>query len=160
MLSAEFKETGDGAISDMRQNKTEVEETTTTRQVPYPMEDPTNWNYAMLVLAFIALFLGFLILVLCSRANKKKKMKALNELESMNAKESEPVQKMMLQYSDEIDSPAETDQMLPTKETYISLDQVPQSSSPKISPEPGQIVIEWKDGKISSLFLDAKEDHV
>ncbi|XP_078386080.1 organic solute transporter subunit beta isoform X2 [Cetorhinus maximus] len=159
MLSVEFKETGDGAISGVRQNETEMEETT-TRQVPYPMEDPTNWNYAMLVLAFIALFLGFLILALCSRANKKKKIKALNELENMNAIQSESVQKMIVQYSDEIDSPAETDQMLPTKKAYISLDKVPQSSSPKISPEPGEIMIEWKDGNISSLFMDAKEDHV
>ncbi|XP_078097450.1 organic solute transporter subunit beta [Mustelus asterias] len=157
-LSAGYKETGDGVIRDVRQNETRLEETTTAKQLPYPMEDSTNWNYAMLVLAFIALFLGFLILTLCSRANRKRKMKALNEL---NAAGSEPVQKMMVQHANETDNSAETDQMLQTKnQAYVFLDQVPHSSSPKISPKPGEVVIEWKDGNISSLFTVATEDDV
>ncbi|GCB78609.1 hypothetical protein scyTo_0018634, partial [Scyliorhinus torazame] len=69
MLSTEFKEKVGGTISDVRQNETKMEETTTAKQLLHPMEDSTNWNYAMLALASIALFLGFLILALCSRAN-------------------------------------------------------------------------------------------
>ncbi|XP_048418794.1 solute carrier family 51 subunit beta [Stegostoma tigrinum] len=160
ILSVQFEETLDGVISDVRQNNTKVEETTTEKQQPYPIEDSTSWNYAMLVLAFIALFLGFLILVLCSRANKKKKMKQVNELKNRHATESEPVQKTVAQYADENDNSTETDQMLHTKQAYISFEQTSQNSSPKISPKPGEIMIEWKDGNISSLFMDAKEDDV
>ncbi|XP_048471754.1 solute carrier family 51 subunit beta isoform X2 [Rhincodon typus] len=160
MLPAQFEESLDGVISDVRQNNTQVEETTTEKQQPYPMEDSTNWNYAMLVLAFIALFLGFLILVLCSRTNKKKKMKEVNELKNRRATESDPVQKTVAQYTDENDSSAETDQMLHTKQAHISFEQTSQNSSPKISSKPGEIMIEWKDGNISSLFMDAKEDDV
>ncbi|XP_038669769.1 solute carrier family 51 subunit beta isoform X2 [Scyliorhinus canicula] len=168
MLSTEFKEKVGGTISDVRQNETKMEETTTAKQLLHPMEDSTNWNYAMLALASIALFLGFLILALCSRANQKKKIKALSELENRNATASKPVQKMVAQpadkignSADEIDSSAETDQMLQAnKQAYIFMDQAPYRSSPKISPKPGEIMIEWKDGNISSLFMDAKEDDV
>ncbi|XP_072421224.1 uncharacterized protein [Chiloscyllium punctatum] len=160
MLLAQFEEALDGVISDGRQNDTQVEETTTEKHQPYPIEDSTNWNYAMLALAFITLFLGFLILVLCSRANKKKKMKEVNELKNRSAAESEALQKTTTRYADEIDDPAETDQMLRAKQAYISFEQVPKSSSPKISSKPGEIMIEWKDGNISSLFMDAKEDDI
>ncbi|XP_067874126.1 solute carrier family 51 subunit beta [Heterodontus francisci] len=160
MLAREFEETDVETISNVRQHETQEEETTTAKQISYVIEDSTNWNYSMLGLAFIALFLGFLILALSSSANKKKKIKALNDAKDKNATESESLQKMMVQYTDEIDNTAETDQMLQTKQAYISMNQALQSSSPKISPKPGEIVIEWKDGNISSLFRNAKEDDV
>ncbi|XP_067827520.1 uncharacterized protein [Heptranchias perlo] len=154
---AEFEETQDRADSDGSQNKTQEEETTTMKQTSNLIEDPTKWNYSILVLAFVALFLGFLILALSSRANKKRKIKALNEAEDKNATEKASIKKAMMQYAAEADNSAETDQMLQTNQAYISMNSVP-SSSPKISPKPGEIMIEWKDGNISTLFMDVKED--
>uniref|UniRef100_UPI00398ED555 uncharacterized protein n=1 Tax=Pristiophorus japonicus TaxID=55135 RepID=UPI00398ED555 len=156
MLTAAFEETGDRAVN----NRTQEEETTTAKQISFAIEDPTNWNYSILALAFGALFLGFLILVLSSRANKKQKIKALNESKDKIATEKESLQKTMIQYAAEVDNYTEIDQMLQTKQAYISMNQVPSSSSPQTSAKRGEIMIEWKDGNISSLFMDAKEDDV
>ncbi|XP_069767949.1 uncharacterized protein [Narcine bancroftii] len=52
------------------QNKSLEEETTSAQPFSFPTEDPTKWNYSILALTFVTLFLAFLILVLNSRANK------------------------------------------------------------------------------------------
>ncbi|XP_069767950.1 organic solute transporter subunit beta isoform X7 [Narcine bancroftii] len=51
------------------QNKSLEEETTSAQPFSFPTEDPTKWNYSILALTFVTLFLAFLILVLNSRAN-------------------------------------------------------------------------------------------
>ncbi|XP_051896239.1 organic solute transporter subunit beta-like [Pristis pectinata] len=140
-------------------NKTQKEKTTLAQQ-SHAIEDPTNWNYSILALAFVTLFLAFLILALSSRANKRRKIKALNEAKEKNETETDLTQKAMIQYVVEVDNITETDLMLQSKQDYNSLYPVPQTSSPKVSPKPGQILVEWKDGNISSLFTDGKEDNV
>lgn len=143
-----------------KQNMTGERNSTLAQQLSFPMEDPTNWNYAILALAFVVLFLAFLILAQNSRANRTRKMKALNRAEGRNETEADSTQKAMMQYVVEVDNLAETDQMLQSKPTYISLNQVAQTSSPKVLPKEGQILVEWKDGNIGFLYTDSKEDDV
>lgn len=87
-------------------------------------------------------------------------MKALNGAEGRNETEADSTQKAMMQYVVEVDNLAETDQMLQSKPTYISLNQVAHTSSPKVLPKEGQILVEWKDGNIGFLYTDSKEDDV
>lgn len=143
-----------------KQNMTGERNSTLAQQLSFPMEDPTNWNYAILALAFVVLFLAFLILAQNSRANRTRKMKALNGAAGRNETEADSTQKAMMQYVVEVDNLAETDQMLQSKPTYISLNQVAQTSSPKVLPKEGQILVEWKDGNIGFLYTDSKEDDV
>ncbi|XP_062922098.1 solute carrier family 51 subunit beta isoform X2 [Mobula hypostoma] len=72
VTSTTVKETHE-RIGAESQNKTQEEKTTLEQKPPYPIEDPTNWNYAILALAFVTLFLAFLILVLSCRANKRQR---------------------------------------------------------------------------------------
>ncbi|XP_072134265.1 organic solute transporter subunit beta [Mobula birostris] len=159
VTSTTVKETHE-RIGAESQNKTQEEKTTLEQKSPYPIEDPTNWNYAILALAFVTLFLAFLILVLSCRANKRRKFKELNEAQDKNEMDTDSIQKAMTQYGVEVDNITETDQMLQTKQAFVSLNAVAQTPSPKMSPKPGQILVEWKDGNITSLFLDGKEDDV
>ncbi|XP_059808811.1 solute carrier family 51 subunit beta [Hypanus sabinus] len=141
------------------QNKTQEERTTLEQKLPYPTEDSTNWNYAILTLAFVTLFLAFLILVLSHRANKRRK---LNEARDKNETDTDSIKKA-IQYGVEVDNITETDhitEMLQTKQAFVPLNAVAQTPTPKMSPKPGQILVEWKDGNISSLFMDGKEDDV
>ncbi|XP_069767944.1 organic solute transporter subunit beta isoform X2 [Narcine bancroftii] len=142
------------------QNKSLEEETTSAQPFSFPTEDPTKWNYSILALTFVTLFLAFLILVLNSRANKRRKDKAQNEAKVNGETETDSTEKKMIEYILEVDDITKTDQVLPSKQPYISMNPVMQTSSPKTSPKPGQILVEWKDGNISSLFMDGEEDDV
>ncbi|XP_078283288.1 organic solute transporter subunit beta [Rhinoraja longicauda] len=143
-----------------KQNMTREGNNTLAQQFPFPMEDPTNWNYAILALAFVVLFLAFLLLARSSRANKTRKMKALNGTAGRNETEADSTQKAMMQYVVEVDNLAETDPMLQSKQSYISRNQVAQTSSPKVLPKDGQILVEWKDGNVSFLYNNDKQDDV
>ncbi|KAM8974207.1 organic solute transporter subunit beta [Pelodytes ibericus] len=103
--------------------------------------DLKAWNYAILSIAFVALFLGIFLLVRNIFNNKKRKMIALYQKTANTALPDEAA----------------------GKQAVIHLEkgsQLPEDTLLKKEPQPGDIAVQWKDGQVTSLFVDVPEADV
>ncbi|XP_072258732.1 organic solute transporter subunit beta [Pyxicephalus adspersus] len=103
--------------------------------------DLTAWNYAILALAFLGLFLGLFLLSKNILNNRKRKMMALYQTKK-SAKEPEESDGKQAVVTLERDDPPEENTAL-TKEAQA-----------------GEITIQWNDGQTTSLFRDVPEEDV
>ncbi|KFZ45820.1 Organic solute transporter subunit beta, partial [Antrostomus carolinensis] len=105
-------------------------------------EDPSTWNYSVLALSFVAMILGLFLLAINIVRNRKKKIHVYREaVRSAEQAELEAKQALMpLQES----SPAE-----PQKEEPVPQDQ-----------RPGDVVVQWKDGTVTSLYTERSEEPI
>ncbi|KAL2077045.1 hypothetical protein ACEWY4_026549 [Coilia grayii] len=143
------------AVSSMNQEQREY------LQWIYRTEDQTKWTFAMLALAFAALLLGAILLVtgmMGSRSRKKiakykavaRALKAPVEEEELQVitevRESKEAQQVLL--------PLPLDLRLPTATATITgAPDIPAPSSlGENGLRPGDIVVTWKDGTVSSLY--------
>ncbi|KAM9311936.1 organic solute transporter subunit beta [Gastrophryne carolinensis] len=94
--------------------------------------DLTAWNYAILALSFLGLFLGLFLLSKNILNNRKRKMVALYQM------------KMAAQKADGSDG----------KQAAVSLEKDGQPQ------EPGDIRVEWKDGQVTALYTEVPEEDV
>ncbi|KAM3828295.1 organic solute transporter subunit beta [Vipera latastei] len=102
-------------------------------------EDPSAWNYSILGLSVLVLLIGVVLLGANIRANRNQKVLHLHK----DGYEATP--------PDEIE----------TKQAFLLLnkensDQSGDSLLPK-APNMGEVMVEWKDGKISSLYAEPNE---
>ncbi|XP_053321548.1 organic solute transporter subunit beta [Spea bombifrons] len=103
--------------------------------------DLTAWNYAILALAFVALFLGIFVLVRSIFNNRKKKMIALYQKNANAALSVEADGKQAVVHLEK-DTASQEDNLL------------------KKEPQPGDITVQWKDGQITSLYTEVPEEDV
>ncbi|KAK1160767.1 hypothetical protein AOXY_G19576 [Acipenser oxyrinchus oxyrinchus] len=109
----------------------------------YRTEDPSPWNYAILALSFVAVLSGFLILGLSSVA-KKRKVTAQYKAAS-NAEKPLQMERMLEE----------------EKQTHVPFShKLPSKTAAPDSPKSGNITIQWKDGNVSTLFQDDREENV
>ncbi|XP_040270208.1 organic solute transporter subunit beta [Bufo bufo] len=106
----------------------------------YRSGDLTAWNYTILALSFLGLFLGLFLLGKNIFNNRKRKMIAMYNM-NMDAKKEEPnVKQAVLMFEKE---------------------NLPQEDAPlKKEAQPGDITVQWKDGQITSLYTDVPEEDV
>ncbi|NWR83684.1 OSTB protein, partial [Furnarius figulus] len=97
-------------------------------------EDPSTWNYSVLALSLATLILGLILLTINIVQNRKRKIMSKEAVQTpLDAKEALiPVQRH---------SPAE-----PQKQEPVPQDQ-----------RAGDVVVQWKDGTITSLYTDTSE---
>ncbi|NXC36908.1 OSTB protein, partial [Campylorhamphus procurvoides] len=100
-------------------------------------EDPSTWNYSVLALSLATFILGLLLLTTNIVRNRKRKIMSKEAVQTpLDAKEALiPVQR---------DSPAE-----PQKQEPVPQDQ-----------RAGDVVVQWKDGTITSLYTDMSEEAI
>ncbi|NXW66045.1 OSTB protein, partial [Eurystomus gularis] len=104
-------------------------------------EDPSAWNYSILALLFVALILGLLLLAINVARNRKRKIHVFQEAaEAAQQAELEANQALMPVQQEY--SPAE-----PGKQEPLPQDQ-----------KAGEVVVQWKDGTITSLYTERSED--
>ncbi|NXJ75986.1 OSTB protein, partial [Trogon melanurus] len=103
-------------------------------------EDPSTWNYSVLALSFVAMILGLLLLTINIVRNRKRKTHMYGEtVETMREAELEAKQALMPMQGY---SPAETQ-----KQEVMPQDQ-----------RSGEVMVQWKDGTVTSLYSAASED--
>lgn len=120
---------------------TELEEQMNNIRWFYRTEDPSAWNYSILALSLVGLLLGVFILARNMITNRKRKHDILYTPAAMDMKSTglEPKQATVLLTED--NSPLRQD---------LGLDD----------PEAGDIVVEWKDGNITSLYREVVTNNV
>ncbi|KFQ76179.1 Organic solute transporter subunit beta, partial [Phaethon lepturus] len=102
-------------------------------------EDPSTWNYSILALSFVSMILGLLLLAINVVRNRQRKIHMYREgVQTTQQAELEAKQALMpvQEYS-----PAE-----PQKQELVPQDQ-----------RSGEVVVQWKDGTVTSLYTEASE---
>ncbi|XP_074956827.1 organic solute transporter subunit beta [Phalacrocorax aristotelis] len=100
-------------------------------------EDPSAWNYSVLALSFVALILGVLLLAINIVRNRKRKIHMYREaLQTAQEAELEAKQSLMLM------------------EEY-SLAKLPKQEPVPQDRRSGDVVVQWKDGTVTSLYTES-----
>ncbi|NXI53928.1 OSTB protein, partial [Chloroceryle aenea] len=102
-------------------------------------EDPLTWNYSILVLSFVALSLGLLLLAMNIARNRKRKIHVYQEAARREQQGEQEAKQGLMPVQREY-SPAELGK------------QDPQDQ------KAGEVVVQWKDGTVTSLYTDRPED--
>ncbi|XP_031443684.1 organic solute transporter subunit beta [Phasianus colchicus] len=101
-------------------------------------EDPSAWNYSILVLSFVVTILGFVLLAINISRNRKRK------------KHKEAVQ-------------APQNSELESKQALLPVPEYSPESLQKPEPLPqdersGEVLVQWKDGTVTTLYRETAED--
>ncbi|NXF97201.1 OSTB protein, partial [Eubucco bourcierii] len=105
-------------------------------------EDPSPWNYSILALSSMAMILGLVLLTINISRNRKRKL--LTYQVSQMAQQAELEAKQALMPMQQENSPAELKKQEP----------VPQDQ------RSGDVVVQWKDGTVTSLYTERPEDAI
>ncbi|KFO79275.1 Organic solute transporter subunit beta, partial [Cuculus canorus] len=105
-------------------------------------EDPTAWNYSVLVLSFVAMIVGLLLLAINIVRNRKRKIHIYRQM-LQTAQQAELKAKQALMPVQEY-SPGELQKQEPLLQDQRS----------------GGVMVHWKDGTITSLYTGSTEDDV
>ncbi|XP_065498275.1 organic solute transporter subunit beta [Caloenas nicobarica] len=103
-------------------------------------EDPSAWNYSILALSFVAMILGLLLLVINIVRNRKRKIHKYKEA-VQGAQQAELKAKQAL---------------IPVQEYSPAEPQKPEPPDQKS----GDVMVQWKDGTITSLYTETSEDAI
>ncbi|NWH68072.1 OSTB protein, partial [Geococcyx californianus] len=103
-------------------------------------EDSSAWNYSVLALSFIAMIFGLLLLAINIVRNRKRKIHLYREM-LQTAQQAELEAKQALNPVQEY-SPAK-----PRKQEPVLQDQ-----------RSGGVMVQWKDGTVTSLYTGSTED--
>ncbi|XP_030353410.1 organic solute transporter subunit beta isoform X2 [Strigops habroptila] len=103
-------------------------------------EDPSTWNYSVLALSFVAMILGLVLLARNVTQNRKRKRHM---------------------YSAAVQKTQQAE--LETKQALVSVQEHSPSEPQKEEPVPqdqksGEVVVQWKDGTVTSLYAEKSED--
>ncbi|XP_014432106.1 organic solute transporter subunit beta isoform X2 [Pelodiscus sinensis] len=108
----------------------------------YRREDMSTWNYSILALSIAVMFLGFLLLGINVMANRNRKI-ILYKQSADAEKPSEPEAKPPFVHL------KEDSNLNPLTQTLIPNQQ-----------RPGEVLVQWKDGNVTTLYSDKAEEDV
>ncbi|OXB77648.1 UNVERIFIED_CONTAM: hypothetical protein H355_002957 [Colinus virginianus] len=103
-------------------------------------EDPSAWNYSILALSLVVTILGFVLLAINISRNRKRKILMYKEA-AQAAQNSE----------------------LESKQALLTMPEYSPGSLQKQEPlpqdeRPGEVLVQWKDGAVTTLYKEASED--
>ncbi|NXX45918.1 OSTB protein, partial [Tricholaema leucomelas] len=105
-------------------------------------EDPSSWNYSILALSSMAMILGLTLLTINISRNRKRKLLAYQVAQMAPQAELEAKQALMSVQQE--NSPAELKKQEPVLQDQRS----------------GDVVVQWKDGTVTSLYTERLEEAV
>ncbi|NWI53438.1 OSTB protein, partial [Calyptomena viridis] len=105
-------------------------------------EDPSTWNYSVLALSLATLILGLLLLAINIVRNRKRKI-------LMNGEELQTVPQAELDAKQALIPAREHSPAEPQKQEPVPQDQ-----------RPGEVMVQWKDGTITSLYTGISEEAI
>ncbi|XP_069841613.1 organic solute transporter subunit beta [Dendropsophus ebraccatus] len=104
----------------------------------YRTGDLTVWNYTILALSFLGLFLGLFLLSKNILNNRKRKMIAMYQMAGNKEEESDVKHAVLV----------------------LEKENLQEGVTLKKEPQPGDITVQWKDGQVTSLYPDVPEADV
>ncbi|NXC44564.1 OSTB protein, partial [Penelope pileata] len=103
-------------------------------------EDPSAWNYSILVISLVATILGLVLLSINVSRNRKRKIH-MYKAAAQSAQQAE----------------------LESKQALIAVPEYSPDSPQMREPVPqderaGEVLVQWKDGTVTTLYKEASED--
>eukprot|EP00076_Gallus_gallus_P025255 XP_015147742.1 organic solute transporter subunit beta isoform X1 [Gallus gallus] len=103
-------------------------------------EDPSAWNYSILVLSFVVAILGFVLLAINISRNRKRKIHKYKEA-----------------------AQAAQNSGLESKQALLTVSEYSPESLQKPEPLPqdersGEVLVQWKDGTVTTLYKETADD--
>ncbi|XP_027570491.1 organic solute transporter subunit beta [Pipra filicauda] len=105
-------------------------------------EDPSTWNYSVLALSLAAFILGLVLLTINIVRNRKRKIFMSRNTEQTPLQAELDAKKALIPVQEY--SPAQPQKQEP----------VPQNQ------RPGEVVVQWKDGTLTSLYTGLPEEAI
>ncbi|XP_005051773.1 PREDICTED: organic solute transporter subunit beta [Ficedula albicollis] len=105
-------------------------------------EDPSTWNYSVLALSLATMILGLVLLTINIVRNRKRKVLMKGEA---------------AQSTQEADLDAKQ-ALMPVQE-YSPAKPLKQEPGPQ-DQRPGDVVVQWKDGTVTSLYPEMSEEAI
>ncbi|KAM7151953.1 organic solute transporter subunit beta isoform 2-T4 [Macrochelys suwanniensis] len=105
--------------------------------------DSSTWNYSILVLSLVVLFLGLLLLGINIMANRNRKIILMYAQAAEAAKPAEPKTK-----------PPFVDVKEDNNLNPLTQDLLPKGQ------RPGEVLVQWKDGNVTALYADKSEEDI
>lgn len=103
-------------------------------------EDPSTWNYSVLALSLATMILGLVLLTINIVRNRKRKILVKGET---------------AQTTQEADLDAKQ-ALMPVQE-YNLAEPLKQQPGPQ---KPGDVMVQWKDGTVTSLYTETSEEAI
>ncbi|NXM34996.1 OSTB protein, partial [Oxyruncus cristatus] len=105
-------------------------------------EDPLAWNYSVLALSLATFILGLVLLTINIVRNRKRKILMSRNTGQTSLQAELDAKKALIPVQEY--RPAE-----PQKQNPVPQDQ-----------RPGEVMVQWKDGTVSSLYMDSSEEAI
>ncbi|XP_053811252.1 organic solute transporter subunit beta [Vidua chalybeata] len=105
-------------------------------------EDPSTWNYSVLALSLATMILGLVLLTINIVRNRKRKILVNGEA---------------AQTTQEADLDAKQ-ALMPVQE-YSPAEPLKQQPGPQ-DQRPGDVMVQWKDGTVTSLYKEMSEEAI
>ncbi|XP_038003356.1 organic solute transporter subunit beta [Motacilla alba alba] len=105
-------------------------------------EDPSTWNYSVLALSLATMILGLILLTINIVRNRKRKTLVNGET---------------AQTTQEADLDAKQ-ALMPVQE-YNLAEPLKQQPGPQ-DQRPGDVMVQWKDGTVTSLYTEMSEEAI
>ncbi|XP_005424295.1 organic solute transporter subunit beta [Geospiza fortis] len=103
-------------------------------------EDPSTWNYSVLALSLATMILGLVLLTINIVRNRKRKI-------LVNGETAQPTQEA---------DPDAKQALMPVQE-YNLAEPLKQQPGPQ---RPGDVMVQWKDGTVTSLYTETSEEAI
>ncbi|XP_054128962.1 organic solute transporter subunit beta [Melozone crissalis] len=103
-------------------------------------EDPSTWNYSVLALSLATMILGLVLLTINIVRNRKRKI-------LVNGETAQPTQEADL----------DAKQALMPVQEYNLAEPLKQQPGPQ---RPGDVMVQWKDGTVTSLYTETSEEAI
>ncbi|XP_066491414.1 organic solute transporter subunit beta [Tiliqua scincoides] len=105
-------------------------------------DDPSSWNYCILGLSVVVLLIGLTLLGINIKANRNRHALALNPTKGDGSTQTDEAELKQAPLSLKEDLGPAAENLLPKAQNS------------------GQVVIQWKDGNVTTLFAEAPEEDV
>ncbi|KTG02400.1 hypothetical protein cypCar_00007281 [Cyprinus carpio] len=120
----------------------------------YRTEDPTTWKFGMLAFAFLGLLIGAMLMVMGMMANRNRKQIAKYKAASKVTAVKDEREELQVMVTDKVTEVKEEKTHFTPSENNSHRDWEEPSEELK----PGEIVVTWKDGNVSTLYPEPAEE--
>ncbi|XP_016307743.1 uncharacterized protein LOC107662290 isoform X1 [Sinocyclocheilus anshuiensis] len=126
----------------------------------YRTEDPTTWKFGMLAFAFLGLLIGAMLMVMGMMANRNRKQIAKYKAASKVTAVKPEMEELQVMVTDKVTEVKEEKTQFTPSEHNSHRDWEEPSYDSKASEglKPGEIVVTWKDGNVSTLYPEPAEE--
>ncbi|XP_073692530.1 uncharacterized protein [Garra rufa] len=130
----------------------------------YRTEDPTSWKFGVLAFAFLGLLIGAVLFVMGIMANRNRKQIAKYKAASKATDVKPEMEELQVIITDKVTEVTEEKTHFTPSEhitihnSHRDWDEPSYDSKSSEGPKPGEIVVTWKDGNVSTLYPEPAEE--